>query len=389
MDSSFQCPNCAGPLDYNGHGLSVRCPYCGSLVVVPEALHPQADAPLDEVNSPAELIIVQAPSAVHETAPAAAARRSAWLPVAGLVVIVLVGLLVMNVPAMRQALGLATATIQPTATLIPSPTPFARAGLTFGNTGSGAGYFKDPRSIAVDAKGRILVGDYLPGRIQAFSAAGAFLWQHILPGTTDYVHGLAADLNGHLYAVVGRNIEVYDLETGNSLAVWEPGPQQIGYYQAITVTPRGEVLAVMERELVKLDGQGHILLQVGGLQEDFIKLVAGKDASFNLTGIAADGTGHIYISTSEGFLLKLDANGRLIDRLGGAAGSGSIQAVAVDGQGRLAWAYDDRVVITDSDGKGVGDFKTGNLGDMEFNLSGQLVGLQAASPQVAVYTLGN
>lgn len=40
MSQSFSCSNCGAALDYEGTQLTVRCTYCGSSVVVPEALRP-------------------------------------------------------------------------------------------------------------------------------------------------------------------------------------------------------------------------------------------------------------------------------------------------------------------------------------------------------------
>ena len=170
--------------------------------------------------------------------------------------------------------------------------------------GTGAGYFKDARSVAVDTKGQIFVGDYLPGRIQAFSADGTFLWQYITPGDTDYVVGLAAGLDGRLYAEVGRNIDVFEAQSGKLLSEWKPAEQFIGFYQALAVTPKGEVLAVMERELVKFDPQGNVLLHVGGLNGDFLQLVGVKDSSVSINGMAVDGSGNIYIATSRQFYFE-------------------------------------------------------------------------------------
>ena len=41
MSQSFSCANCGATLDYDGTQLSVRCAYCGSSIVVPEALRPK------------------------------------------------------------------------------------------------------------------------------------------------------------------------------------------------------------------------------------------------------------------------------------------------------------------------------------------------------------
>ena len=280
-------------------------------------------------------------------------------------------------------------TPMPTATIIPSPTPFAQSVLAFGSAGSGAGYFKDARSVAVDTQGQIYVGDYIPGRIQAFSADGTYLWQYLTPGDTDYVVSLAAGLDGKLYAEVGRNIDVFEAQSGKLLSEWKPAEQFIGFYQALAVTPKGEVLAVMERELVKFDTQGHVLLHVGGLNGDFLQQVGVKDSSVNINGMAVDGSGNIYIATTGNFILKLAGDGTLIDRLNGEGDSGeSVEAIAIDGQDRIAWGYSSKIVLTDTEGRHLGEFKAPFMRDMEFNIKGQLIAVHNTDPQIRVYSFG-
>ena len=47
MPSSFNCPNCSAPLDYAGDAVAIRCPYCNSSVILPEAVRSlNADAPV-------------------------------------------------------------------------------------------------------------------------------------------------------------------------------------------------------------------------------------------------------------------------------------------------------------------------------------------------------
>ncbi len=322
---------------------------------------------------------------LRPAAPPPTKRSGGLLVVFSILVVVLVAL---GAVASLFSFSPAVSIIQPTPTLIPSPTPFAQSVLAFGSAGTGAGYFKDARSVAVDAKGRIFVGDYIPGRIQAFSADGTFLWQYLTSSETDYVISLAASLDGRLYAEVGRNIAVFDAENGKPLAKWEPSEQTIGYYDALAVTPRGEVLAVMERELVKFDGQGSVLMQVGGMEVDFLKLVGIKDGSPDIIGMAVDGTGNIYVGMSDNYILKLADDGSLIDRLNGE-GSGGMDAIAVDGQGRIAWGYTSKIVLTDSEGRYLGDFKVPFMRDMEFNIKGQLVAMHNTDPQIRVYSFGN
>ncbi len=52
MSTTFKCPSCGGPIDYEAlspstgtPSLTVRCPYCSSSVVVPEELRVQPTAP--------------------------------------------------------------------------------------------------------------------------------------------------------------------------------------------------------------------------------------------------------------------------------------------------------------------------------------------------------
>lgn len=57
----------------------------------------------------------------------------------------------------------------------PAVTPVSL--LTFGKPGQGPGEFKEPKGVAVDARGNIFVADTLNHRIQKFSADGTFLAQ--------------------------------------------------------------------------------------------------------------------------------------------------------------------------------------------------------------------
>ena len=431
MSTSFQCPNCSGPIAFEGRGLSVPCPYCGTTVIVPEELRPQPSAvpestqvlDLSEIMAAVragrkieaiKLYRVQTGLGLKESKDAVERLEAAGWDVSRqtaigvqvvsgpaqdgtpssaqqvnvpllvgiltvfLVAIVGMAIFLFNMDGPAQSLA---PIFQPTQT----PIPFAHSTLAFGSEGAGAGYLDDARSVAADAKGRIFVGDYSPGRIQAFSADGAFLWQYLTPGDTDYVISLAAGLDGRLYAVVGRGIEVLEAETGKSLARWEPADQFIGYYQAIAVTPQGEVLAVMERELVKFSPQGDVLLHIGGVEEDFLKLVGVKDGSVRITGMAVSGSGDIYISTSGGYILKLSENGVLVDRLTGEKTTG-VDAISVDGQGRIAWGYAYKIVLTDGEGRRLGDFDAPYMRDMEFNLKGQLIALHLSAPLVRVYS---
>jgi ribosomal protein L7/L12/outer membrane protein assembly factor BamB len=429
----------------------VECPFCGSSVVVPESLRAGQTAPttspaqtfeqaealaqimaqlqagrkieaiklyrnltgqgLKESKDAIEQLERGQPIVIHSGPAQARSIKVQVSPEAAktvvkagtglgcLVTFFIIGMIVITVgvplyfalPELRQgvdaALALITPTPTPQPTTTPTPTPFAQLSLAFGQEGSGPGYFEDARTMSVDPQGRIFVGDYSPGRIQAFDAGGSFLWQHLTPNDTDYIKGLAADLDGKLYALVGQDIHVFAAETGEPLAEWETAPDHVGWYEVIAVTLRGEVVAVHPRELVKYDPQGNLLLHLGGVQQDFIKTIGVSEFGISFTGLAVDGAGNLYLSTSENFVLKLDENGGLIDRLPGILEDDDIETIAIDGQGNIAWIYTYNPVISDQAGKYLGDFKSGFLSDAEFNLKGQLVGISRNPPQVEVYTL--
>jgi hypothetical protein len=301
------------------------------------------------------------------------------LLVTGILLLALVVPFYFTIPEVRQRIdGLLALT---------NLAPFIQPSLTFGAEGSGPGYFVDARTVGVDAQGRIFVGDYLPGRIQAFDANGNFLWQHLTEDDTGYVNGLATDLNGKLYALVGREIHVFAAETGELVAAWESLSEYVTWYELIAVTPIGEIVAIDSREFARFDAQGNALLRVGSREQDFIETVGVSESGVRFTGLAVDGAGNLYLSTSKNFVLKLDENGKLIDRLPGALDRGNLAAVAVDGQGNIAWVYTYNPVISDQNSQILHNFSSGFLSDAEFNLQGQLVGISRNPAQVEVYTI--
>ncbi|NJN98469.1 MAG: hypothetical protein HC875_32465 [Anaerolineales bacterium] len=329
MAKTFHCPNCNGPLDYQGDGLTVECPFCGSSVVVPESLRPPEPGSLNNV------VIITTDRPAKAARPAAKNTSGGWI--VGLLLIGLIGIIAFFVtlgPDGTPLGALFPPTATPTPTLTPSPTPFAPLVLSFGQKGSGPGFFADPRTLAVDTAGRIFVGDYLPGRIQAFAADGTFLWQQTIPTDNDTVGDLAADGPGQLYAVVGRDLYVYRADSGEPVAQWTTAPEHIGYYRAIAVTPKNEVVAVQERELVKLDRQGQLLLHLGGVEIDFLDQIGLSDA-VDLVDMAVDGAGDIYIATSDNAVLKLDARGKVKGLINGPAQGEGLSSIAVAGGGKL------------------------------------------------------
>ncbi len=72
MPTTFKCPSCGGPIDYEAlspstgtPSLTVRCPYCSNSVVVPEELRVQPTPP-QPAAPPAPEPPPAAPSATPE-----------------------------------------------------------------------------------------------------------------------------------------------------------------------------------------------------------------------------------------------------------------------------------------------------------------------------------
>lgn len=59
MNQRFACPTCNAPLEHDGHATSARCEYCGSVVIVPEAMRSTASTPSAPARSPVPREVVQ------------------------------------------------------------------------------------------------------------------------------------------------------------------------------------------------------------------------------------------------------------------------------------------------------------------------------------------
>lgn len=94
-----------------------------------------------------------------------------------------------------------------------SPTPsFAAIDLQFGSEGTGAGKFKDARSVAVSPQtGNIFIAEYQGGRVQVFNSSGKFITQWLLEPTDKrdpIIFYLATDWGGNVYVLMSGKVYV-------------------------------------------------------------------------------------------------------------------------------------------------------------------------------------
>ncbi len=216
MLKTFDCPKCGAPVNYEqdviGANLTARCTYCNSALSVPDEMR----------GRPAQII-----SHVNIDLRNSGAKATKFIllivliPVIGVIIgaIAMGGFLVPLISGMRSKVVTPPSTRKGPTALGGKTQPtdaFANTTLDFGSEGIGPGMFKDARAIAVDASGKIYVGEYIGGRIQVFDADGKFITQWMVDPKMPLT-GMAADRNGVVYVVQSGTISRHQGETGNLL----------------------------------------------------------------------------------------------------------------------------------------------------------------------------
>ncbi|HVQ36720.1 MAG TPA: hypothetical protein VMS31_04270, partial [Pyrinomonadaceae bacterium] len=300
---TFQCPKCGAPVSYNrdvvGANLTARCPYCHSALPVPDALRPQPT----NIN-------------IHLGSPGSVGKAASWLWLVVVVVFLGVGVVIAAVVllvSMRRTVatndnrppGLLPTITKPSGGKTDKAQGFAKVILNFGSEGIGPGMFKDARAIAVDASGKIYVGEYSGGRIQVFDPDGKFITQWSVDPKMPLT-GLAADRSGNVYAVQSGTISRYEGATGNPLG-------QIAYpggwgFDDIQVAADGGLVASWYKnrdDIVRFNSAGQPVRTIRAA----ISSVT-DDAELD-THVAIDGLGNIYaLGTFNNAVFKFSPDGK-------------------------------------------------------------------------------
>ncbi len=388
---TFDCPKCGAPVsfasvtDQRGDAATVRCGYCNSSLMVPDALH----------GRPAQ-IISQIQLNIGNPVARVGSLKWLWLilliPLAG----ILIGVLAM-VGALLPVVRMITPTPASKSPVAAPPTSrpgalggktaggFAAEVLRFGSEGIGPGMFKDARSIAVDGTGRIYVGEYSGGRIQVFDASGQFETQWTVDPKMP-LRGLAADRRGTVYTVQSGIISRFDGSSGKALgAISYAGGW--GFDDVVTTADGGLVAAWYKNrdDITRFAADGRVLRTM----RSAISSVTG-DSELDMR-IAADGLGNIYaLGTFSNAVFKFSPEGKFVNRFGSAGDQPgqfrAPQAIAVDGQGRIFVSDIKGIQVFDGDGRYLQVFKPeGVASGMVFNEKNEL--LVAGRTQVIKFTL--
>jgi DNA-binding beta-propeller fold protein YncE len=207
--------------------------------------------------------------------------------------------------------------------------------------------FSDARTIAVDPKGMIYVGDYTGGRLQVFDPEGKFITQWLVDTKMPLV-AIAADRKGALYVVQRGEISRYEGATGKPL-----GRKGGAFCEDVVAMPDGSLLewdGSPKGDIVRLDAD----LQV---TKTIQRAISKQTDNLSLHArLAADGQFNIYaLETMENAVFKFAPDGKYVTRFGSSgAGPGQFRApwsIAADGLGRVYVGDFNGIQVFDSNGR--------------------------------------
>ena len=358
MIDALQCPSCGAPLDCDplSENETVRCPFCASTVVLPGRERPAAPPQIvvrrtDNKTAVTAGVIVAFVSVIVTGAVGFYAFRSYYSATAG---------------ARRSADASNT---KSNLASKGAGDGYAQPELAFGGEGIGPGNFKDARSVAVDAEGRIYVGEYTGGRIQVFDPSGKFLTQWTVDRRMP-LRGMAADRGGTLYVVQSGAVKRYEGATGKEL-----GTLTSGGYDDVAAAADGGLVAFAwhaRDDIVRLDSSGRVTRVITAA-------VSGQTDRSELNArVAADGLGQIYaLGTFNNAVFKFSPEGKFLTQFGGDGDQpGQFRApsaIAVDNQGRVYVGDFKGVQVFDAGGRYLGLIKVkGAASGLAFNERGEL-----------------
>jgi DNA-binding beta-propeller fold protein YncE len=369
MLKTFDCPKCGAPVNYEqdviGANLTARCPYCNSALSVPDEMR----------GRPAQFMSSRVYIDLRNSVSGGRAPR--WI-----VFIVLIPLLGVVIGAVAMggflipllsSISSGVKTTAPTRTGSKplggkgNPNAFATQTLNFGSEGIGPGMFKDARAIAVDASGKIYVGEYSGGRIQVFDPAGKFITQWTVDPKMPLT-GMAADRNGIVYVVQSGTISRHEGLTGRLLG-------QLGYaggwgFDDVVVTADGGLVAAWYKnrdDIVRFNPEGQVVRTIRAA------ISSVTDEAELDTHVAVDGLGSIYaLGTFSNTVFKFSPEGKFITRFGDDGDQpGQFRApsaIAVDGKGRVYVSDFKGIQVFDTNGRYLAVFDPGGTASgMVFN----------------------
>lgn len=269
----------------------------------------------------------------------------------------------------------------------PAAPAFASVALEFGSEGIGPGQFKDARSIGVDGEGRIYVAEYLGGRVQVFDAQGKYLAGWMVDQKMP-LRGMTVDRKGTVYIAQRGVIKRYEGMTGNPLG--ELRYSGGANFDDVAATQDGGLITANTSagsdDIVRFNASGQPTLTIRRA------ISTQTDNSELNMRVAADGLGNIYaLGAFNNAVFKFTREGKFVTRIGGEGDQPgqfrAVDAIAVDGQGRIFVSDVKGIQVFDTDGRYLDLFKIpGGVGfGLVFNDRNQL--FVAARNKVFKFTI--
>ncbi len=373
MLQTFDCPKCGAPVSYEkdvvGANLTARCSYCNSSLSVPDEIRGRPAQIISHVNIDLRNV-------------GSGAKATRWIllivmiPLFGALIgaIAMGGFLAPLLSGIDSSVKRATpTTTAPTASGGKEKrNAFATQTLNFGSEGIGPGMFKDARAIAVDASGKIYVGEYSGGRIQVFDADGKFITQWMVDPKMPLT-GMAAGRNGVVYIVQSGTISRHEGATGQLLGQLEYAG---GWgFDDIRVAADGGLIASWYKnrdDIVRFNSAGQVVRTIRAAVSSV------TDNSELDTHIAIDGLGNIYaLGSFNNAVFKFGPDGKFMTRFGSDGDQpGQFRApsaIAVDGKGRVYVTDFKGIQVFDGNGRYLTVFDPGGTASgMVFNDKNEL-----------------
>jgi hypothetical protein len=237
-----------------------------------------------------------------------------------------------------------------------------------GGKGTGHGQFDEPRGLAVDGSGNVLISDTRNGRIEKFSAAGVFLGTIAGHGSAEgelkEPNGLAIDKSGNIYVADTGNHRVQKLKPdGSFIAQWK-GPEP-GFYgpRDIAIAPDNSIYIVDQgrTRIVKLDSNGNVLAVWGTAG-------AGDGQFSDHTAVAVDGkSNRVYVADPRSKRIQVfDSNGKFLWKW------------TVEEWQKNIWPFQDLVIDSRTDRLYASSVATNQV--LVFDLAGRKLGALRPTP---------
>jgi DNA-binding beta-propeller fold protein YncE len=368
---TFDCPKCGAPVTYdpNRAGGTARCSYCQSQLALPNQF----------LGEPARVIEINV--APQVTAGAKKVLSLFLLIPFFIVIVVLIVILAVFGMIGRMVKSITAPLRDPIATRSgpggsrtgDPANSFASVVLKFGSEGIGPGMMTDARSIGVDAKGNIYVGEYIGGRVQVFDSSGSFITQWMVDPKMP-LRGLTVDRKGTVYIAQRGIIRRYEGQTGKSLGEVEYSGG--GGFDDVTATPDGGLLCAWYQgsdDLIRFNAEGKVMSTIRKA------ISTAADRSELNTRVAIDGLGNIYaLGGFTNAVFKFRSDGKFLNRIGSPGSKpgqiNAANAIAVDGKGRVFVGDIKGVQVFDSDGRYLNFFKPDGIAfGMVFNDKDELL----------------